>query len=43
ADDCAPKGNIVFDATISDYLPTEDITVLCGTIAGRLINYLRGA
>ncbi|MBI3930824.1 MAG: DUF3786 domain-containing protein [Chloroflexi bacterium] len=40
-DEFVPQGNIVFDATISDYLPTEDITVLCGTIAWRLINYLR--
>ena len=42
-DEFAPQGSIVFDANISDYLPTEDITVLCGTIAGRLIKYLRGA
>ncbi len=37
----APQGNVVFDATISDYLPTEDITVLCETITWRLVNYLR--
>ena len=37
----APQGNILFDATISDYLPTEDITVLCETITWRLIRYLR--
>ena len=37
----APQGNLVFDATISDYLPTEDITVLCETITWRLIRYLR--
>ncbi len=41
-DEFAPQGNIVFDATIPDYLPTEDITVLCGTIAGRLIKYSKG-
>ena len=39
----APEGNILFDATISDYLSTEDITVLCETITWRLINYLRRA
>jgi len=42
-DEFAPQGSIVFDATISDYLPTEDITVLCETITWRLIKYLRGA
>ena len=35
----APQGNILFDATISDYLPTEDITVLCETIAWKLVRY----
>lgn len=39
----APEGNIIFDATISDYLSTEDITVLCETITWRLINYSRRA
>jgi hypothetical protein len=39
----APEGNIIFDATISHYLSTEDITVLCETITWRLINYLRRA
>ncbi len=38
----APQGSILFDASISDYLPTEDITVLCETITWRLIRYLRG-
>ncbi len=42
-DEFAPEGSIIFDATISDYLSTEDITVLCETITWRLINYLRGA
>ena len=32
-----PEGNILFDSTISDYLSLEDITVLCETIARRLI------
>jgi len=33
----APEGNVLFDRTISDYLPTEDIIVLCEIIARRLI------
>jgi hypothetical protein len=32
----APGGNIMFDSSISDYLSTEDISVLCETIAWRL-------
>jgi len=42
-DEFAPQGNMVFDATISDYLSTEDITVLCETIAWRLINLFKGS
>ncbi len=42
-DEFAPQGNIVFDATISDYLSNEDITVLCEIITWRLIKHLRGA
>ncbi|MFC2062721.1 DUF3786 domain-containing protein [Chloroflexota bacterium] len=37
----APEGNILFDSTISDYLTTEDINVLCETIAWRLVKTLR--
>ncbi len=33
----APQGNILFDASITDYLPTEDITVLCEIITWKLI------
>ena len=40
-DELVPQGNIVFDATISDYLSTEDITVLCETITWRLIDCLK--
>lgn len=36
-----PEGSIIFDATISDYLPTEDISVLCEIIAWRLVHSLR--
>jgi len=38
----APQGSIIFDATISDYLSTEDITVLCETITWKLVKCLRG-
>lgn len=33
----APSGSIIFDATISDYLSTEDITVLCEIITWKLV------
>jgi len=32
-----PNGNILFDASIPDYLSTEDVTVLCETIIWRLV------
>jgi len=33
----SPEGSILFDKSISDYLPTEDINVLCETIAWKLV------
>jgi hypothetical protein len=39
-DEFAPEGNILFDSNISNYLSTEDITVLCETIAWRLVRIL---
>jgi len=36
-----PEGNILFDATIADYLSTEDINVLCEIIAWKLVKYLK--
>jgi hypothetical protein len=36
-----PRGNILFDATISDYLSTEDIIVLCENITWKLVKFLR--
>ncbi len=36
-DEFDPRGNILFSGTISDYLATEDITVLCETIVWRLV------
>ena len=40
-DELAPECSILFDSTIPDYLSTEDITVLCETIAWRLVSFLR--
>jgi hypothetical protein len=39
-DEFPSKGSIMFDASISDYLSTEDITVLCETIIWKLVKYL---
>jgi len=39
-DELTPEGNIMFDSTISDYLSTEDINVLCETIAWKLVKLL---
>ncbi len=35
-----PEGNIIFDSTVSDYLSTEDINVLCEAIAWKLVRLL---
>ena len=37
----APEGNVLFNDTISDYLPTEDIIVLCEVTVRRLIKLLK--
>jgi hypothetical protein len=36
-DEFAPSGSILVDANISDYLSTEDVTVLCETITWKLV------
>jgi len=36
-----PEGNIMFDSTISDYLPTEDVTILCEIVAWKLVRLAR--
>jgi len=36
-----PNGNIMFDSTIPDYLPTEDITIICEIIAWKLVRLLK--
>ena len=33
--------NILFDANITDYLTSEDVTIVCETITWRLINYAK--
>jgi hypothetical protein len=38
----APEGSILFDSTISDYLSTEDINVLCETIVWGLVKFSKG-
>jgi len=40
-DEFGPDGSITFDANITDYLSSEDITVVCETVTWRLINHLR--
>jgi hypothetical protein len=42
-DEFPPRGSVLFDSTITDYLPTEDITVLCELITWRLVSFLRQA
>jgi hypothetical protein len=37
----SPRSNILFDASISGYLSTYDITVLCETITWKLVKSLR--
>jgi hypothetical protein len=36
-----PDGNIMFDSTIPDYLPTEDITIVCEKIAWTMVRLLK--
>ena len=36
-EELAPNGNILFDASISDYLTTEDVTVLTETLIWKLV------
>ena len=40
-EELTPEGNIIFNSTIPDYLPTEDINVLCETIAWRLVKLFK--
>jgi len=36
-----PEGNIMFDSTISDYLPIEDVTIVSEMIAWKLVRLLK--
>jgi hypothetical protein len=36
-EEVAPNGNVLFDASISDYLSTEDVTVLCESMIWKLV------
>jgi hypothetical protein len=36
-DELPPQGNILYDANVSHYLPTEDVTVLTETITWKLV------
>jgi hypothetical protein len=36
----APSASTIFDASITDYLSTEDITVLCETVIWKLVKFL---
>jgi hypothetical protein len=40
-DEFPPRGSVLFDSNITDYLPTEDITVLCELITWRLVSASR--
>jgi hypothetical protein len=42
-EEVAPNGNILFDANISDYLSTEDVTVLCEIIIWKLVKNISSA
>jgi len=37
-----PRGSIIFDSTISDYLPAEDIRDLCAAIVRKLVRAYAG-
>jgi len=40
-DEFSPEGSIMFDRAITDYLPTEDIIILCQNTSWRLVKLLR--
>jgi hypothetical protein len=40
-DEFPPDANILFDNTIQDYLPAEDINVLCQTVSWQLVKRLQ--
>lgn len=40
-DEFSPSASVMFDANIPDYLPTEDIIILCETIIWKLVRALK--
>lgn len=38
-DELSAEMNLLFDATITDYLTSEDVTIVCENVTRRLINY----
>jgi hypothetical protein len=36
-DEFPPSGSVIFDSSISDYLSTEDVAVLCNMIAVKIL------
>jgi len=36
-----PEGNVYFDASVSSYLPTEDIAYLAGAVVYKVIGMAR--
>jgi hypothetical protein len=42
-EELAPNGNILFDANVSDYLSSEDVTVLSETIVWKLVRSIPSA
>jgi len=36
-DEVPPAGNVLFDASVTDYLPTEDAVVVCGNLVWKMI------
>lgn len=39
----SPEGTIMFDRAVTDYLPTEDIIILCQNTSWRLVKLLKSA
>ena len=36
-----PEVNLLFDANITDYLTSEDVTIVCENITWKLINFAK--
>jgi hypothetical protein len=41
-DEFPPNGNILFNSTILDYQPVEDVNILCQTIVWQMVKNLKG-